>query len=86
MVIHFMAFRGELPYIAKGDTLQSLNELRQEVQNFAGYLPFSDDSELIRADMFETTEDPIYLMNYMNFYASSFLDLLVSVRPVKKSS
>ena len=38
MVIHFMAFRGELPYNAKGETLESLNALRQEVRNFAGYL------------------------------------------------
>jgi hypothetical protein len=32
-----MAFRGDLPYIAKGETLDSLNNLRREVQNFQGY-------------------------------------------------
>lgn len=43
MVIHFMAFRGDLPYIAKGETLDSLNDLRQEVQNFQGYKVRSND-------------------------------------------
>ena len=37
MVIHFMAFRGQLPYIAIGDTPESLDELRLEVQKFPGY-------------------------------------------------
>ena len=36
MVIHFMAFRGKLPYTATGETLESLNELRREVQAFPG--------------------------------------------------
>lgn len=36
MVIHFMAFRGKLPYIATGETLESLDELRREVQAFPG--------------------------------------------------
>ena len=39
MVIHFMAFRGRLPYIATGETLESLDELRREVQAFPGSLP-----------------------------------------------
>jgi hypothetical protein len=39
MVIHFMAFKGKLPYTATGETLESLNELRREVQAFAGYTP-----------------------------------------------
>lgn len=37
MVIYFMAFRGKLPYIATGDTPDSLDELRLEVQTFQGY-------------------------------------------------
>ena len=36
MVIHFMAFRGKLPYTATGETLESLDELRREVQAFPG--------------------------------------------------
>lgn len=36
MVIHFMAFKGRLPYTATGETLESLNELRREVQEFQG--------------------------------------------------
>jgi serine/threonine protein kinase len=37
MVIHFMAFKGRLPYHATGETLESLNELRAEVQSYPGY-------------------------------------------------
>jgi hypothetical protein len=36
MVIHFMAFRGKLPYTATGETRESLDELRREVQAFPG--------------------------------------------------
>ena len=36
MVIHFMAFKGRLPYVATGETQESLNELRHEVQTFQG--------------------------------------------------
>jgi hypothetical protein len=36
MVIHFMAFKGKLPYSANGETLESLEDLRREVQAFAG--------------------------------------------------
>jgi hypothetical protein len=38
MVIHFMAFKGKLPYSATGETLESLEDLRREVQAFAGYI------------------------------------------------
>jgi hypothetical protein len=32
-----MAFGGKLPYTASGDTPESLDELRLEVQTFSGY-------------------------------------------------
>jgi serine/threonine protein kinase len=37
MVIHFMAFRGRLPYTNTGETLEGLEDLRREVQAFPGY-------------------------------------------------
>jgi hypothetical protein len=36
MVIHFMAFKGKLPYVATGETVESLEDLKREVQAFAG--------------------------------------------------
>jgi hypothetical protein len=36
MVIHFMAFKGKLPYVATGETVESLEDLRREVQAFTG--------------------------------------------------
>jgi len=37
MTIHFMAYKGKLPYIATGETMESLEALRREVQTFPGY-------------------------------------------------
>jgi|SRR5579862_1515723 len=45
MVIHFMAFRGKLPYTALGDTPQSLDELRLEVQAFQGLTASVSDTD-----------------------------------------
>ena len=44
MVIHFMAFMGKLPYAATGETAESLDELRREVQGFAGFPSYETKS------------------------------------------
>jgi hypothetical protein len=43
MVIHFMAYKGKLPYIATGETLEGLEDLRREVQAFPGFCTSEDD-------------------------------------------
>jgi len=91
MVIHFMAFKGKLPYISSGETLESLESLRQEVQSYAGYISpvlFSPRLVIILMGLGtnKTMRETIYLMSYMNYYDYYCQDNLINVLHVKKSS
>ena len=67
MVIHFMAFKGRLPYIATGETLESLNDLRREVQSFPGYFSSNYIVTLTLEGTYKMINDMNYLMNYTNY-------------------
>ena len=91
MVIHYMAFKGKLPYISSGETLESLESLRQEVQSYAGYISpvlFGPHPFIILMGLGtnKTMRETIYLMSYMNYYDYYCQDNLINVPHAKKSS
>jgi hypothetical protein len=83
MVIHFMAFRGKLPYSTIGDTVETLASLRREVESYPG---FHVTYLYLTTGTLKMTVDMISPMNYTNS-----LDFYSLVKPindhhVKKSS